>query len=103
LGLSKVFSNTLTILAILCINAWPTAISTIKIAVVIVGQVMAETVSNQRICDSHIWSTALANTLRAMLFVYARPAAVSSIKVTMQVIGVVMAVPISNKSSQLAI
>ena len=36
LGLSKVFSNTLTILAIFGIYAWPTAISTIKIAVAIV-------------------------------------------------------------------
>ena len=36
LGLSKVFSNALTILAIFGIYAWPTAISTIKIAVAIV-------------------------------------------------------------------
>ena len=36
LGLSKVFSNTLTILAIFGIYAWSTTISTIKITVVIV-------------------------------------------------------------------
>ena len=35
-GLSIVFSNTLTILAIFGIYTWPTAISTIKITVVVV-------------------------------------------------------------------
>ena len=37
LGNPKVISNTLTILAILGIYTWPTAISTIKITVMIVG------------------------------------------------------------------
>ena len=37
LGLSRVISNTLTILTILGIYTWSTAISTIKITVMIVG------------------------------------------------------------------
>ena len=103
LGLSKVFSNTLTILAILCIYAWPTAISSIKIAVFIVGQVMAKTVPDQWICDSNNSSTALTNTIQAMFSVHAGSTAVATIKTTMKVIGVVVAVSISYKCSQLAI
>ena len=103
LGLSIVFSNTLTILAILCIYAGPTAVSTIKVTIIIVGQVMAKAISNQWICDSHISSTALANTIPAMFLVHTRSTAVSSIKVAVQVIGVVVTVPIPNKSSQLAL
>ena len=66
LGLSKVFSNALTILAIFGIYTWPTAISTIKITVMIVGQVMAKAISYQGICDSHIRSTFLANAVQAI-------------------------------------
>ena len=103
LGLSKVFSNTLTVLAILIIYARPTAISTIKITVLIVGQVMAKAISHQGICDSHICSTFLATAFRAIFFVHAWSAAVSSVKFTMQVVGVVVTVSVSNKSSQLAL
>ena len=103
LGPSKVFSNTLTVLAILIIYARPTAISTIKITVMIVGQVMAKAISYQGICDSHIRSTFLANAVQAIFFVHAWSAAVSSVKFTMQVVGVVVTVSVSNKSSQLAL
>ena len=103
LGLSKVFSNTLTILAILCIYTWSAAISTIKITVMIVGQIMAKTVSDQWICDSNISSTALTSTIWAMFLVYTRSAAVATIKSTMKVICVVLAVPIAYKISQLAL
>ena len=102
-GLSKVFSNTLTVLAILIIYARPTAISTIKITVMIVGQVMTKAISHQGICDFQILSTFLANAFRAIFFIHAWSTAVTTVKVTMQIIGVVMAVPISNKSSQLAL
>ena len=98
--ISNLLSKTFTIIAILCIDAGSTTVSTIKITFFIVGQILAKTISDPWI---FCYSTTFTDTFRAFLSVNACTTTVTPIKVAMSVVGPIMAIPVPNKIGQLTL
>ena len=98
--ISNLLSKTFTIIAILCIDAGSTTVSTIKITFFIVGQIMAKTVTDPCICG---YSTTFTDTFITLLSVHTWPTTVTPIKVAMSVVGPIMAISVPNKIGQLTL